>query len=392
MERETLYSRLKDKKGTVSVSVALLFFVFIAFAAFAIDVGYMMVRRNQLQNIADTAALAAAGQLGANYPNDYIEALAYTPSPGPLLAEAQQVASATGVSGVTIGDADFQLGVWNPATHTFFPRGTQPSAVKVTAHKDSTENGPFSTLLAGVLGIGTFNVSTTATASLTPLGNAGPGKLPIPVGISYAWYKKDWGEAGYCNQPIKFYPTSDSGCAGWHVYDQSPSSANVLRQTISGLNDGTYTSPETIAGVTQYDFTNGNVANQLMSDSKPFSTMQTLFNTNKVVDTDGRCLASMAQYSTDVLGLTYQGYSWTTAVAVYAPLAPTLGESLADADCKSPSGEQLIVGFSTITICAVSGPPTQVIWAIVDCNAMSNGPGGGPVDTGTSGKIPNLVQ
>ncbi len=37
----------------------------IGFAAFAIDVGYMMVSRNELQNIADTAALAAAGELGA---------------------------------------------------------------------------------------------------------------------------------------------------------------------------------------------------------------------------------------------------------------------------------------------------------------------------------------
>ena len=392
MDRETFSSRLKNKRGTVTVTFVVLLIFLIMFAAFAIDVGYMMVRRNELQNIADTAALSAAGQLGANYPTDYIEALAYTPPPGPLLAVAQLVASGTGVSGVTIGGSDFQLGVWTPSTHTFTPRATQPSAVRVTAHKDSTANGPFSTLLAGVLGIGTFDVSTIATASLTPLGNANPGTLPIPVGISYAWYKKDWGETGYCNQPIKFYPTSDSGCAGWHVYDQSPASANILRQTINGLNNGTYTSPDTTAGVTQYDFTGGNVANQLFEDPKKTS-LTTLFNTNKVADTDGRCLASMAEHSADVYGLSYQGYSWTAAVAVYAPVAPTLLQSLTDADCSNPHGDMLIVGFSTVTICAVTGPPDpQLIWAIVDCDAMSSGPGGGPVDAGTSGLIPNLVQ
>jgi Flp pilus assembly protein TadG len=397
MDRQTLFSRLIDKKGTISVSVAVLFFTFIAFAAFAIDVGYMMVRRNELQNIADTAALSAAGKLGDNYSSmTYIDAIGYTPSPGPLLVVAQSVASGTGVSGVTIGSTDFQLGVWTPSTHTFTPQAVQPTAVRVTAHKDNTENGPFSTFLAGVLGIDAFNVSAMATASLTPLFKANPGTLPIPVGISYAWYNPDNWPDGYCNQPIKFYPTGGgdlTGCAGWHVYDQSPASANVLRQTINGLNNGTYSSPETTAGVTEYHFTGGNLANVFSNNN--FTSLQTLFNTNKVQDTDGRCEAALAQPQFAQYGVPYGGSSWTTAVAVYAPAAPTIAQSLAEADCSNPNGDMLIVGFSTITICAVAGPPqysTKLIMAIVDCNSMSSGPGGGPVDTGLTGTLPNLVQ
>ncbi len=401
MYRKTLSSTLKDEKGTVAVTVAVLLFTFIAFAAFAIDVGYMMVRRNELQNIADTAALGAAGQLGDNYSAiTYYDAIAYTPAPGPLLTVARSVASGTGVSGVTIGNSDFTLGVWNPSTKTFTPQATQPTAVRVTAHKDNTENGPFSTFLAGVLGIDAFNVSTKATASLTPLFEASPGKLPIPVGISYAWYNPDcWGTEGYCNQPIRFYPTGGSsgsggtcgnmtGCAGWHVYNQSPASANVLRQTINGLTDGTYTSPATTAGVTQYDFTGGNVANQ-------FDNLQRLFNANAVRDTDGRCANALAQPQFAQYGIPYGGSSWTTYVAVYAPVAPTLAQSLANADCSNPTGEMTIVGFSTITICAVAGPPqysTKLIMAIVDCDSITSGPGGGPVDTGLYGSYPQLVQ
>ncbi len=41
--------------------------VFIGFTALAIDVGYMMVARNQLHNAADASALAGARQLGENY-------------------------------------------------------------------------------------------------------------------------------------------------------------------------------------------------------------------------------------------------------------------------------------------------------------------------------------
>jgi hypothetical protein len=138
------------------------------------------------------------------------DALAYTPASGPLLAKAQEVASATGVSGVTIRSADFRLGTWNYATHTFTTALIGPTAVNVIARKDDVANGPFTTLLAGVLGMGSFNVSATATASLTSLLTVPEGGLPIPVGISYAWFEHD-----YCDQPIKLYPTNDpAGCAG----------------------------------------------------------------------------------------------------------------------------------------------------------------------------------
>ncbi len=43
--------------------------VLIGFAALAIDVGYYMVTRNELQNIADGAALAACSELGEIYRN-----------------------------------------------------------------------------------------------------------------------------------------------------------------------------------------------------------------------------------------------------------------------------------------------------------------------------------
>ncbi len=387
MDRVMLSSRLKDKKGSVTVSVAVLLVFLVCFAAFAIDVGYMMVRRNELQNIADTAALAGAGQLYSYYTTiTTSDPLLSTPLSGPLLAKAQEVASSTGVSGVPLSSADFLLGVWHPDTHTFTPQAIGPTAVNVTAHKDNIENGPFSTFLAGVLGIDAFNVSATATASLTPPLSI--NELPIPVGISYAWYEHDWGEAGYCNQPIRFYPTSSgtndiSGCAGWHTYTSDRHDASTLRNIISELNDGTFPYPETIAGQTQYNFTGGNVATAFAG--KNFDSLKTLFDTNKVSDTDGRCLA---QYPS------YQGYSWTTAVAVYAPVAPTLTLSLEEADCGNPTGDMLVVGFSTVTICAVDGPPAssvKQILAIVDCNKMASSTGGGPVPTGTWG-TPNLVQ
>ncbi len=356
-------TRLKDQRGTVIVVVVLVLLVLIGFAAFAVDVGYMMVRRNELQNLADTAALAAAGELGAAYKTmTYSESMAYVPASGPLLAKAQQVVTATAISGITILNTDFRLGTWNFSTHTFTPAAIGPSAVNVTVRKDNIANGPFSTLLAGVLGIGTFNVSATATASLTSL--SGTHDLPLPVGISKAWFQDP---DVFCKQPVKLYPTNDpAGCAGWNVYEESPASANTLKNILDGLNNGTYSPPYTIAGQTSFNFTGGTL-------TSAFDLMKTLFDTNRVKN-DG------------VLDKDNDPNTWTTAVPVYDwP------------DCSNPNardGAIKIIGFSTIVIKSVSTTPDKTIWAQVVCdNMVVDGPGGGPLDFGPLwGSVPNLVQ
>jgi hypothetical protein len=128
-------------------------------------------------------------------------------------------------------------------------------------------------------------------------------------------------------QPIKLYPTGDSeGCAGWHTYDQSPSDAKTLRDTINGLNDGTYVGPGTAAGVTEYDFNGGNIASAL-------DDLTTLFNTMKVKN-DG------------VSDKDNDSNTWTTAVPVYN-----------STDCSNPQ-TMMIVGFSTIVINRHQ-PPTR---------------------------------
>ena len=56
-------AKLKSEKGVTLVYVALLLVVFLGMAALAVDVGYLMVSKNELQNAADAAALAGASYL-----------------------------------------------------------------------------------------------------------------------------------------------------------------------------------------------------------------------------------------------------------------------------------------------------------------------------------------
>ena len=74
-----LVGKINEQRGAVAVTVALMMFVLIGFAALSIDIGYLMVTRNELQNVADAAALAATRKLGNNYENmTPSEQLSYT--------------------------------------------------------------------------------------------------------------------------------------------------------------------------------------------------------------------------------------------------------------------------------------------------------------------------
>ncbi len=168
------------------------------------------------------------------------------------------------------------------------------------------------------------------------------GALPFPVAISKWWF-----QSHYCgaNSHVRLYPTgqqsgetvynSDS-CAGWHTYMDYPPSASVLRGILDGLRLGTYTSPSSEAGVTQFNFTGGAI-------TTAFTKMVSLYNARK--DANGR---------------------WTFLLPVYDAF-----------DCSTPSGPINIVGFATATITSVS-TTQSTIDANVECSFTAVGETGGP--------------
>ena len=61
------FKLLRNQRGVSAVIIALLLVVLLGMAALAVDLGYLYVTRNELQNVADAAALAATRQLGEIY-------------------------------------------------------------------------------------------------------------------------------------------------------------------------------------------------------------------------------------------------------------------------------------------------------------------------------------
>ena len=125
-------------EAPVAVLAAVLMVVMLGFIAFAVDVGYMMTVKTQLQVAADSAAMAAAGNLSGTSDN--------------VLQAAQDFGSGKDSSGklgtkpagqqVSIASCDVVEGLWDSNARTFHPATTPgPNAVKVTARRDSSNGG-----------------------------------------------------------------------------------------------------------------------------------------------------------------------------------------------------------------------------------------------------------
>ncbi|MDI7258528.1 MAG: pilus assembly protein TadG-related protein [Thermodesulfobacteriota bacterium] len=361
-----------NQHGTIVIFIALALVMLLGFAALAVDIAHITVTKNELQNISDGASLAATRYLGEIYKDmTYEDQQTYnaTGDADDIIAIAKDVGlkNQAGKKNITINDTDVIIGTWNPQTKQVEPNPKtgqwldQPDAVRVIARRSSgSVEGPISNFFAKVLGKDTTNVEADAVAALTGDLTAGPGGLQVPVGISKYWFNKPPEE--FCNQPIKFYPTGTlEGCAGWHAFTEPKVNDKIMREIIAGMEGGTYSSPETIAYMTEFNFSGGTLSEQT------FLAFKALFDTMKVKN-DG--ILDSDEVST----------TWTTRVAVYN-----------QADCSNPNKEITIVGFATATILAVLDAPEKTILAQVKCNNVEPGRGGGG-NYGTKGTIPNLVE
>lgn len=369
-------SVISGDSGATAVIVGLMMIVLVGFAALAIDFGYSMVTKNELQNIADASSLAATRRLGVIY-----ESMSYQAQQNydaqydaaSIRQAAVDVAfeNRSGGKHIVIKEEEVFIGKWSSTgfTETLL----QPNAVKVIARRDGNANGPITTFFAKIFGTDLLNIWADATSALTGQSTAGPGGLPIPAGISYAWFLN---KETYCNQPIKFYPTNTpEGCAGWHTYtddffSNQPASANKLGNILDSLtylpgDTRRLESPVTTAGITRFEFTGGTVASA-------FPDMLELFNAMKVLN-DG------------VVDADNDPNTWTTAVVVYD------WPNCSNPNPRGNPGTIPIVGFATVVITEVLVTPEKTINGRVLCNFVEPGRGGGN-PLGTLGSIPGLVE
>ena len=193
------------RRGGIAPLTALLLIPLLGLVAFAVDMGWIVLTQSDLQNTADSAALAAAGQMmngyvqynlpnqGANQPT-----ILNTAEAG-ARASAKQFAglnAAGGVSSLTLMDGDIQFGFTDAGgNYTAWSAGAPyPNTVKVTVRRDSSANTPLGLFFGPVLGMSTVNLNATAAAtiyaanidSFANTSSIAVGMLPVTYDVN-AW-------------------------------------------------------------------------------------------------------------------------------------------------------------------------------------------------------------
>jgi Flp pilus assembly protein TadG len=389
-QRLSVVLPLLNKRGIAAINGAFMAVAMAIMAGVAIDVGHALLTQAELQNAADAVALSAGTKMGGVYlampeadQGDMNRNLtsgeqAQINNMGDNTAAAN---SASNVASLALEAGGVEFGTWDFTAKTFAPSLSRPNAVQVTVSRAAgTQNGPIATFFAGMLGVSAMDVNATAIAALGTVGGpAGPGAVDAPFGISEDYFTASTG----CGDLITFSPTgTQTGCAGWHVFDEqtgggnkpkncssSPSgggggaggaNATLMRNVIECLDIGDYTSPPIVPGVTQFNFTGGQV-------STAFSDLKDLFDHHK--DSNGE---------------------WHIQVPVYQ----------GGTNCANPTGWTTIVAYANVVVTQVIPPQGQgqsYIEANIECNTFFNAapspnPGGGGGPTSPISPIARLVS
>lgn len=181
----------RAERGAVTVLVAFMIPVFLGIAALVIDLAYVQIVRNELQNDADAAALAGAQHLRG------------TTSTTPQWSTAETMAfnaiAFNAADGKMLSTGTVQSGYWNPKQVNaalqllpMTPTTNDVPAVQVTLTKGSGQNGgEVATFFARLWNIVSTPVSVTAVAGMTSPGTIERGGL-FPLVASQCVYDTYW--------------------------------------------------------------------------------------------------------------------------------------------------------------------------------------------------------
>ena len=416
-----LLKAIQNRRGVTAVIVAICLFMLIGFAALAIDVGYLYSTRNELQNVADAAALAGAGYLGSEYEKlSYSEQVAKTFTREEVVSKVNEVAQKNNAAGVSIlirdaeVDGDIIIGnldwdhdsPWDHEPPTVNPILDGPDAVQVIARRDNFINQPVATFFAPVFRIldpkydPRKNVAAIATAALTGPANVEEGELKLPFGLSQYVF-----DLNKCPTKIFFSKTNES-CAGWHNFFDAIN-GEAMEAKLLGLikGDTCESCPEGFFDGSTWLFSNFGISpnaelTPTVSSGDEFEFqgggISKLFNGSYLTDyfdgNTGTVEGSPTNKPAAIIALfDYFRFRdddgddsvWTATIPVYK-----------ESDgCGNPNTSIEIVGFAKIVVKTTDPPPLKSFEVDVDCNfSVIEGRGGGVTYGNLRGSIPNLVK
>ena len=224
-----------ERRGSVIVLVALLMVPLLAMVAFAVDYGYILKVRTDLQRTADAAVLAAVQNL--------IPAADGSQDLAAVRSTLRTYATSNTDNSFQVLDADIEIGRYNPATIysnlEILNTGTFDT-VRATVRYDSTANSSVSLFFSRALGINQAPVTATATAVLQKAKFIGPGADVLPFAIPLdVWEAQDPGDTWNMYGDGKLTDSSGNEIPGnWGTLDIGPPSngtSELNKQILNGL-------------------------------------------------------------------------------------------------------------------------------------------------------------
>jgi Flp pilus assembly protein TadG len=188
---------IRKTEGATAVIIAICLFSLLGVASLAIDMGHLYTVRNEMQNVADAAALAGVAQLiQADASGNAARYSGQATTAAKQVAQSQRrVDGLTAVADGARNDLTLNFGTWNiyagnpttawtPIALANVDTSTTANALQVTITRDSgTVFGPVSNIFAKVFNANTSVVSASATAYLGFTSSVGTGTVTVPLAI-----------------------------------------------------------------------------------------------------------------------------------------------------------------------------------------------------------------
>jgi hypothetical protein len=276
------------RNGAILMLAALMMVVLFGMVAFAVDHGFLLKVRTDLQRSADAAALAA------------VQDLIRLPNGSQDLNKARETAvtyarNNLGDTSFQVPSGDIQIGRYDPASIysnvTLLSDGTF-DAVRVTLRRDGATNEKAPLFFARVLGIHDARISATATAILQKAAFLEPGApiLPFATPLSL-WNNLEPGDqwSAYADGKLK----DDSGNdvpGNWgtmDIGDTSNSTADINDQILNGLRQSDLNALHSDGRIAQNTYIDSSVPASMQGDTGLSSgikhSVQTAHGKHKVI-------------------------------------------------------------------------------------------------------------
>ena len=219
------------------VLTAIMMVALAGMVAFAVDYGFLVKVRADMQCAADAAALAALQDLIPDVDGTQDTALARN-------TVRSYVRNNLGDASFQIPDGDIEIGRFDPVTIyssvTLLNDGLF-DAVRVTLRRDGTTNASVSLFFARVLGVDQGNMTASATAVLQKPTNIVPGSAVLPFAIpADVWDDKGMGDSWSIYSDGKMIDEYGSEISGnWGTVDighEGNSTHDLNDQILDGLH------------------------------------------------------------------------------------------------------------------------------------------------------------